>query len=166
MLAHHLRSWPNIGPTLSLCFMCAGYPLSTNYYKVQWHFISRTRMNYNNFWKSVRDSNTTQNIITTHKTRVNIGVSFNPLDPSLLVITASPHRPPEAVDHVGDNIIHPIILKQLLMMTSILFFLFCNEVVFHTDHDFIFYRIFRFSEIFFIHYFMNSTVTQTNFLYT
>ena len=44
--------------------------------------------------------------------------------------------------------------------------LFCNEVVNPTDHDFIFYGIFRFSKIFFIHYFMNSTVTQTNVLYT
>ena len=45
-------------------------------------------------------------------------------------------------------------------------FLFCNEVVYPTDHDFIFYGILRFFKIFFIHYFMNLTVTQTNFLYT
>ena len=45
-------------------------------------------------------------------------------------------------------------------------FLFCNEVVYPADHDFIFYRIFRFFKIFFIHTFKNPTVTQTNFLYT
>ena len=42
-------------------------------------------------------------------------------------------------------------------------FLFCNEVVYPTDHDFIFYWIFIFLKIFFIHTFMNPTVTQTNF---
>ena len=35
------------------------------------------------------------------------------------------------------------ILKQLLGMTSIFVFLFCNEVVYPTDHDFIFYGIFK-----------------------
>ena len=45
-------------------------------------------------------------------------------------------------------------------------FLFGNEVVYHTDHDFIFYGIFRFFKIFFIQTFMNPTITQTNFLYT
>ena len=44
-------------------------------------------------------------------------------------------------------------------------FLFCSEVVYPTDHDFIFHGIFTFLKIFFIHYFMNPTVTQTN-LYT
>ena len=46
-------------------------------------------------------------------------------------------------------------------------FLLRNEVVYPTDHDFIFifYEIFRFFEIFFIYTFMNPAVTQTNFLY-
>ena len=34
------------------------------------------------------------------------------------------------------------------------------------DHDFIFFRVFRFLKICFIHIFVNPTVTQTNFLYT
>ena len=33
-------------------------------------------------------------------------------------------------------------LKQLVMMTSISVFLFCYEVVYPTDHDFIFLRDF------------------------
>ena len=60
-------------------------------------------------------------------------------------------------------------IKQLLGMTSIFVFLFCNEVLYPTDHDFIFYGIFQFLKTFFIHtstYSMNPTVTQTNFLYT
>ena len=44
-------------------------------------------------------------------------------------------------------------------------FLFCSEVVYPTDHDFIFYGIFTFLKIFFIRTFMNPTVNQTNFLY-
>ena len=40
-------------------------------------------------------------------------------------------------------------LKQLLMMTSIFGFLFCNEVVYPTDHDFIFHGIFTFLKMFF-----------------
>ena len=52
-------------------------------------------------------------------------------------------------------------------MTSIFVFYFVMKyLVYPTDHDFIFYGIFRFKKIFFIHYFMNPTVTQTNFLYT
>ena len=38
--------------------------------------------------------------------------------------------------------------------------LFCNEVGYPTDHDFIFYGIFRFLNIFFIHTFMNQSVTR------
>ena len=45
-------------------------------------------------------------------------------------------------------------------------FSFFNEVVYSTDHDFIFYVIFRFKKIFFIHYLMNPIETQTNFVYT
>ena len=51
-------------------------------------------------------------------------------------------------------------------MTSFFVFLFCNEVVYPTEHDFIFYGIFSFFKIFFIHTSMNPTVTQTNLLYT
>ena len=43
-------------------------------------------------------------------------------------------------------------------------FYFCNEVVYLPDHDFIFFRVFRFLEIFFINIPMNPLKTQTNFL--
>ena len=45
-------------------------------------------------------------------------------------------------------------------------FHFCNEVVYPKDHDFIFFRIFRFLKIFFINISMKPLKTQTNFLYT
>ena len=40
---------------------------------------------------------------------------------------------------------------------------FCNEVVYPTDRDFIFFWVFRFFKIFFINILMNPTETQTNF---
>ena len=42
------------------------------------------------------------------------------------------------------------------MMTSIFVFLFCNEVVYPTDHDFIFYGIFIFLKMFFYSLFYES----------
>ena len=45
-------------------------------------------------------------------------------------------------------------------------FSFCNEVVYHPDHDFIFFRFFRFFKLFFINIFMKPLKTQTNFVYT
>ena len=51
-------------------------------------------------------------------------------------------------------------------MTSIFVFNLCNEVVYPPDHDFIFLRVFRFLQIFFINIPMNPLKTQTNFLYT
>ena len=54
------------------------------------------------------------------------------------------------------------ILKQSLGMTSIP----VSEVVYPTDHVFIFFRIFIFLQIFLINISMNPEVTQTNYLYT
>ena len=45
-------------------------------------------------------------------------------------------------------------------------FQFRTEVVYPTDHVFIFFRIFIFLKIFLINISMNSEVTQTNYLYT
>ena len=42
----------------------------------------------------------------------------------------------------------------------------CNEVVYHPDQDFVFFRVFRFLQIFLINISMKSEVTQTNYLYT
>ena len=43
---------------------------------------------------------------------------------------------------------------------------FSNEVVCSPDHDFIFFRVFRFKKIFFINISMNPLKTKTIFLYT
>ena len=45
-------------------------------------------------------------------------------------------------------------------------FQYCNEVVYPPDHDFMFFRVFRFKKIYFSNISMNPIKTQTNFLYT
>ena len=45
-------------------------------------------------------------------------------------------------------------------------FQFCSEVLYPPDHDFIFFRVFRFLKIFLINISMKPLKTQTNFLYT
>ena len=57
------------------------------------------------------------------------------------------------------------ILKQPLGMTSILVY-FRTEVVYPTDHVFIFFGIFTFLQIFLINISMKPEETQTNYLYT
>ena len=47
-------------------------------------------------------------------------------------------------------------------MTSIFVFSFVSP----PDHDFIFFRVFRFKKIFFINISMNPIKTQTNFMFT
>ena len=42
----------------------------------------------------------------------------------------------------------------------------CNEVVYPPDQDFVFFRVFRFLQIFLINISMKPEVTQTNYLYT
>ena len=71
--------------------------------------------------------------------------------------------------NMSDITFQVISLKQLSGMTSILvlnFVMHPTDVLHPTDHDFIFFRVFRFLQIFFIYIYMNPTVTQTNFLYT
>ena len=46
-------------------------------------------------------------------------------------------------------------------MTSIFVFLFCNEVFYPPDHNFIFFRIFRFKKLFFINITINPLKPQT-----
>ena len=68
---------------------------------------------------------------------------------------------------VSDNWqMHKKALKQPHGMTSIFVFYFCSEVVYPPDHDFIFFRVFRFLKIFLINISMKPLKTQTNFLYT
>ena len=62
--------------------------------------------------------------------------------------------------------VHLSDLKQPLGMTSIFVFLFRTEVVYPTDHVFIFFRIFIFLQIFLINISMKPEETQTNYLYT
>ena len=45
-------------------------------------------------------------------------------------------------------------------------FSFCNEVVYPPDHDYIFFRVFRFLQIFLINISMKPLKTRTYFLYT
>ena len=45
-------------------------------------------------------------------------------------------------------------------------FYFWNEVVYPPDHDFIFFRVFKYKKIFFINISMNPLKTQTNFVFT
>ena len=57
-------------------------------------------------------------------------------------------------------------LKQPLGMISNYRFNFRTEVVYPTDHVFIFFRICIFLQIFLINISMKPEVTQTNYLYT
>ena len=91
-----------------------------------------------------------------HSTAKLQNLNFHPLE------VVSRYRDPQL--QVGEN--YSYLFKAAPWEDLKFRFLFCNEVVYPTDHDFIFYGIFRFFQIFFIHTFMNPTVTQTNFAYT
>ena len=104
-------------------------------------YRTRTDLNISNKFIESLFIEIPKSTIVRSKNDVVVGVVYRPLD--------------------TDNNVFTMYIKKNTINT-----LFCNEVVYPTDHDFFFYGIFLFKKIFFVHTFMNPTVTQTHVLYT